>query len=166
MRKAAVLVLSGALAAHGLLWPALPLAVPLIVQSATALLITGLLPGWLLVEWLVGGRAAAPLGLGERSVYSLGAGASVTVVGMLLLSYLPGPLLPWQVLAAFDGLALALALLVWRRAAGAAQAGPGRTMPAPDAWPPLRLETGLAAGLLALALVAGFLRLPNLGYSE
>lgn len=166
MRNAVVLVLIGALAAHGLLWPALPLTVPLIVQSAAALLITGLLPGWLLAEWLVGGRAAVPLGLGERSVYSLGAGASVTVVGMLFLSYLPGPILPWQVLAAFDALTLALALLVWRRAAGAAQAGPGRTMPAPDAWPPLRLETGLAAGLLALALVAGFLRLPNLGYSE
>src|SRR5690606_1650841 len=101
-RRFVVLVLTAALAAHGALW----LALPMTVQGVAALLITGLLPGLLLVEALVGGQEDVPLGLWERSVYSVGAGACVIVIGMMLLSYLPGAIQPWQVLAAFDGLSL------------------------------------------------------------
>src|SRR5690606_24906949 len=105
------------------------------------------------VEALVGGQEDVPLGLWERSVYSVGAGACVIVIGMMLLSYLPGAIQPWQVLAAFDGLSLVLAWWVWRRGATVVRL-------------PLRPEWGIAAGLLALALVGGLMRLPNLGYSE
>lgn len=148
-RRFVALVLTAALAAHGALW----LALPITVQGVAALLITGLLPGLLLVEALVGGHEDVPLGLWERSVYSAGAGACVIVIGMMLLSYLPGAIRPWQVLAVFDGLSVVLALWVWRRGAAVARL-------------PLRLEWGIAAGLLTLALVGGLMRLPNLGYSE
>src|SRR5690606_29438254 len=92
-------------------------------------------------------------------------------VVMLLLSYLPGPILPWQTLLAFDGLLVILILLVLLRPAPAPTAVPPD--PALDAWPALWPAFGvpgdrrwLAAGLLILVLTAVFMRVPNLGYSE
>ena len=140
---------------------------PLPLRAGAALILTGLLPGLLLVEALVGSRDDAPLDFWERALYSVGAGAALIVVTMLLLSYLPGPILRWQTLAAFDGLLLILAGAVALHRPRAHS--PAAASPAVTEWSPV--WTGVArgwflAGLLTLLLVAGFLRLPNLHYSE
>src|SRR3954469_25412351 len=61
-----------------------------------------LLPGLLLVSWLLG-NSTEP-GLGERFVYSVGAGFSLLIVLMLGLSYLPGGLSFAEVAIAFNAL--------------------------------------------------------------
>src|SRR6187401_2817884 len=71
-----------ALVAHLIIFAPLPIS----LRAWAVLLLTGFLPGLLLVEWLVGSRAEAPLDLWERILYSLGAGAGIIVVTMLLLS--------------------------------------------------------------------------------
>ena len=62
---------------------------PLLWQTGAVLLLAALLPGALLVEWLLGGGKAPPTGA-ERILYSSGAGIAIMVVVMLLVSYLPG----------------------------------------------------------------------------
>ncbi len=137
---------------------------PLPIQTVAAWFLTGLLPGLLLVEALVGGRADAPLDRWERLLYSVGAGAAVTIVTMLLLSYLPGPILRWQTLLAFDALLLILALWIWLR-----PTPPVPTTTTPPDWTPVWHDVPRSwfwAGVISLLLVAAFLRVPNLGYSE
>jgi hypothetical protein len=83
------------------------------------------------------------------------------------LSYLPGPLLAWQVYVAVDGLILLLA--VW-----AAWQTPQPVAPQPDGGavtgaPAVTLATDrrwLLAGLLLLLGTGGLLRLLHLGYAE
>ncbi len=132
------------LVAHALLWwDRAP-----VLDAAALLLIGAAVPGYLLVCLLLG---AVPTGSLERALYAAGAGCGLLVVGMLLLSYLPGPLVAWQAFALFDGLALLLAALLLLR--GRAPV----TEPEPRAlW--------AAAALVVLAALA--LRLPGLGYSE
>jgi xanthosine utilization system XapX-like protein len=85
VRYPLVLVLATVLAAHGvLLWAPGALA-----PSIAALVLAGLLPGILLVVLLVG-RSDAPPHPAETFLYGVGVGYGVIVVGMLLLSYLPG----------------------------------------------------------------------------
>lgn len=90
----------------------------------------------------------------ERTLYSIGAGASVIVVTMLLLSYLPGQILRWQTFAAFDAILVVLWLGVALRRPAA--------QPAPLAQWPLLWNTvprrWFLAALITLALVAGFLQ--------
>lgn len=155
-------VLLVALVAHALIF--MPL--PLLVRAAAALALTGLLPGMLLVEWLVGGRTGAPLDHWERTLYSIGAGASIIVITMLLLSYLPGPIVRWQSFVAFD--AILLVLLV-----GVALRRPTTPTEFPDAqdaeWTPVwtTISRGwFLAAVISLGLVAGFLRFYQLNYSE
>ncbi len=86
---------------------------------------------------------------------------------MLLLSYWPGPILRWQTFALFDAIILLLALgMGWH---SVSQKSPTiKELPLAE-WPPLwaAVPRGwLLAALISLALVAGFLRLPNLHYSE
>ena len=155
-------ILITALVAHALLFVSLPL----IVQAWAALILTGLLPGLLLVEWLVGGRSreqGAPLDVWERTLYSIGAGASIIVITMLLLSYLPGPILRWQTFVAFDAIILILLVAIAFRRAPAPDAAPAAE------WSPVWTtvpRSWLLAGVIALALVAGFLRFYQLHYSE
>ncbi len=159
--RAAVLVpvLLAALIAHAFILAPLPL----IWRAGAALVLTGLLPGLLLVEWLVGDRAESPLDAWEKTLYSIGAGTSVLAVTMLLLSYLPGPLLRWQTFAAFDLILLVLMFGVALRP----QSAP--VDPSPAEWTSLWTVVPRGwfwAGIIVLALVAAFLRLPNLNYSE
>ena len=84
------------------------------VQALAALILCGLLPGALLVDLAVG-RSAAPPTRAERIVLSVGMGYAALVLGMLLLSYLPGPLQTWQVYTGYGALAAALLALIWRR---------------------------------------------------
>ncbi|MCC6455241.1 MAG: glycosyltransferase family 39 protein [Caldilineaceae bacterium] len=152
-------VLATALVAHALIFAPLPLS----WRAGAALILTGLLPGLLLVEWLVGSRAEAPLDAWERTLYSVGAGTSILVVGMLLLSYLPGPIVRWQTFALFDTILLVLILGVALRPTSSESA---TTL---DEWPPLwpTVPRGwLLAAIISLLLVAGFLRFYSLDYSE
>lgn len=145
-----LLVLALALVANLLLLGPLPM----LVQALAALLLAGLLPGLLLIEWLVG-ASAAPLPRWERTLYAIGVGYAILVMGTLLVSYLPGPLTRLHTIAAFDGLLLLLAALV---AWSSRRMAPTPPLAAPSRW--------LLAGLLSLGLVGGFFRLANLGYSE
>ena len=173
-RRDLALILLLALIAHAvLLAPS-----PILLGGLAALLLTGVLPGYLLVEWLVGGNRHGPLDAWERSLYTAGAGACLIVMVMLLLSYLPGPITRVQTLLAFDGVILLLILaLAWRGdAPGAvsdtvsdAVSDAGSDSVPDPAWLPVWQGVGrgwFIAGLLSLALVGGFMRLPNLGYSE
>ncbi|GIV75677.1 glycosyltransferase family 39 protein [Litorilinea aerophila] len=141
----------------------LMLDLPLIWRAGAALIITGLTPGMLLVEWLLGDDAERQPELWERVLYGVGAGYALMVVVLLLLSYWPGPLHRWQTLVAFDLLNASLAFLIWRQGRTLPQSAPGvpgvtQTRDVDRRW--------LVAGLLSLALVAGFFRFPNLSYSE
>ena len=179
MRRVPLLVLGAAALAHGLLLA----NAPLIWQTLAVWVLGGVLPGALLVEEWVG-RCAAPPSLWERILYSIAAGYGSLIVVLLLLSYLPGPLVVWQSYVAFDVLLLALlGLFVLRQTHGRAPRGVrGATQSDSDLvvqtergpltpWP----ESGpfsagdrnwLALGLLLLLLVGGFFRLANLGYAE
>jgi len=160
-------VLVTALVAHGILflWP------DLLAQAIASFVLTGVLPGFLVVELLLSREEAAP-SKAERILYSLAAGYGVMVVISLLLSYLPGGLAAWQTYAGFDGLLLLLLIgYQWRGDAGRGEAraadesshslegAPLLTMPSSGrAW--------LIAGLFLLAVGGAILRFPHLGYAE
>jgi hypothetical protein len=149
-RAPAVALILAALLHGILLWPT-----PLVLQAAATLVLTGLLPGALLVTLLVG-RSKAPPTLGERAVYSIGAGYSCIVALLLLLSYLPGGLTRGQTLVAFDGLIVVLSVLLVIHKPAPQSPEPGANLQ--NRW--------LVFGLLTLALIGGFFRFVNLGYSE
>nr|MBA2449747.1 glycosyltransferase family 39 protein [Chloroflexota bacterium] len=114
-----------------------------------ALLLTVVTPGGLLAMLLVPMDDTDPV---EWTVAALGLGVAVLVVNGLILSYLPLRLGATILLLWFDGLALALAALVWRIRPG---------------W---RIRRSIPDGtlfdlLVVLGLGAG-LRLPELGYAE
>ncbi len=133
------------------------------LKSLAVLLMTAYVPGFLLVEWLIGGGRNRP-DLWERLLYSVAAGYGVAVLVTLLLSYLPGGLRAWQVVLAYSALTLGMLALVWRRER------PPLTPPdETDAWPTLWHTVDrrwLLAGLVFLFLVSAFFRLTSLGYSE
>ncbi len=87
--------------------------IPLLLKTCALLLLTGLLPGALLVEMLIG-RSEAPPPVAERMLYSIGAGYSSMVLIMLAISYLPGGASRPLTLLVFDAWFLALlALCYW-----------------------------------------------------
>ncbi|MBX3013966.1 MAG: glycosyltransferase family 39 protein [Caldilineaceae bacterium] len=143
-------------------------SLPQSVQLVGILLFTGLIPGVLWVEWLVG-RSKAPPPLTEYLLYAIGLAYSNLIILMLLVHYLPGPVAVWQTLVAFDGVTLVLWLLLLR---GAEQVPPVAvaepTLIAADgeAAPQLPWRGWIVVGGLVLLLVGGFFRLSNLGYSE
>ena len=148
---------------------ALFLELPLTWQAAAVLVLAGLLPGILFVEWLLGGSRRALPEPWERSLYAVGAGFGIMVVVLLLLSYLPGPLEEWHTLLAFDLILVILMALLLRRS----MTDPSEANDAPaqdaDGWPDLLSQGSrgwLVAGLLSLVLVGGFLRFSGLAYSE
>jgi hypothetical protein len=133
---------------------------PVLLRTGATLLLTGLLPGALLVELLVG-QSKAPPTIGERIVYSVGLGYTSMVTILLALSYLPGGISPWQTLLIYDvliGLLVLLAILVTPHSPTPT---PGRLLA-----PPLPTRGWLFAALVSLALVGGFFRFANLGYAE
>jgi hypothetical protein len=150
------LILTLALAAGANLLLLAPL--PHELQALLVLLLTGFLPGWLLVEALTG-RSASPPDLWERILYSAGAGFTFIVITTLLLSYLPGGPTQWQALLTAD--AVIVALLAWlllRRRPRPAGAAPAWTFDADRRW--------LLAGALVLLVTASLVRFVNLGYAD
>jgi hypothetical protein len=179
--KFLLVLLFCAIIAHLILFTHLPL----VVQAVAVLVLTGLLPGALLVEWLVG-QSEAPPPLGERMLYSIGAGYAIMMLVMLGISYLPGPVAPWQIYLAFDLTLMTLVVIVWRDglhsafaeatsdaehgneqfvgwrgAQGVGQASALRILHSAQV-----NRLWLILGLIVLLLVGGFFRFTNLGYSE
>ena len=159
-----------ALLAHLAIFGPLPLS----WQAGAVLILTGLLPGLLFVEWLLGGRAGCLPEPWERSLYVLGAGYAIMVVVMLALCYVPGPITWWHTLAAFDLILALLIALLWRRQTFYPDLSASASEREAAAWPPILpgdhanhgYRGWLLAGLISLALVGGFMRFPNLSYSE
>ncbi len=158
-----LVVISLAAGLHLLLW--LPL--PLIVQTAAALLLTGLLPGALLVEWLVG-CSEAPPDRWERALYSVAAGYGVITLVMLAVSYWPGGVARWPVLGVFDLLLVILLGLVWGATPPQPEPKVGGSqdrvfnLPSPGRF----ARRGAGGGVAILLLIAAYLRFANLGYAE
>ncbi|MEZ4661363.1 MAG: glycosyltransferase family 39 protein [Caldilineaceae bacterium] len=182
------IVLAAALLLHVVLLS----PIPLIWKGGALLLLCGFGPGWLLVEWMVNGRppkqgahgaqgkragkdARSALsgqsctdvdsrltiyGALEQVLFSVAVGYGVIIWGMLLLSYLPGPIPFWLPLLAFDLLLLLLLVMRYRQSRlrrGLSLRRIAWTTTSPK-W--------LAAALISLALVGGFMRFPNLAYAE
>lgn len=144
--------MSVAFVAHLFLW----LEASLFVQALAALVLCGLLPGLFLTDLLVGFSAAPP----ERSellLAAIAAGYALMVMVMLLLSYFPGGLTRFTVLATFDGVLVGLlGLWLWRMAATQRKL----TL----AW--RGVNPLVVTGLILLVTVGGYLRMANLGYAE
>jgi hypothetical protein len=166
------LLLPAILVAALLLHVILLVDLPILLQGVAALLLTGLLPGLFLVDLLLG-RSDSPPSRGEFGLYAIAAGYALIIVIMLLLSYLPGGLTQWMILATFDGV-LALLLILWWRREQHSQIDPqisqitrieGRAGSITFAKPSQR-QVATIAGLLILLLVGGYLRFANLGYAE
>lgn len=129
-----------------------------VAQAAVVLLFAALLPGFLLVDLLLGQRTAIRLNFLERMVLSIGAGYGVWIVVALVLSYLPGGLTRGQALLGFgavDGLLLAGWWLANHN-----------DLRKRLRWSFNRQTVLLSVGILLLLLVAGFLRFTDLGYAE
>lgn len=135
-------------AAHLVIW----LIPNPIIQAVATLLLTGWLPGLLMVD-LFFARHADPPSRGEWLLYGVAMGYAIQIIGMLLLSYLPGGLSQFHVLLAFD--LLLIGLIGWHLRRGGVSATFSGNL---SAWS--------LAGLVILLGVAGFLRLTNLGYAE
>ena len=134
------------------------LNLPHLLQAVAALLLIGIVPGVLVVEALLGRGDSPPHWL-ERIVYSVGAAFVLGVAMLLLLSYLPGGLIGWQIFIAADTVILGLAgWLLWRL-----RSDPPAPVPA---WQPRYDGRWLAAGALVLLIAAGLIRFVNLGYTD
>lgn len=144
----------GALVAHLLLFS----PVPLLWRTAAVTIILAFTPGFFLVLWLLGRDRI--LTAGETLLYGWTAGYALWVWGMLFLSYLPGGLTQFQVLLAFDLLALLFCGLALSRP------NQGET-PVPN-YPITQSPAGITfwLGLICLLATAIFLRFTNLNYAE
>lgn len=140
--------------------------VPLLGQTIAVLSLTGLLPGYLIVQLLVGNTTAPPP-LAERLLYTVGIGYSWMVIGMLALSYLPGGITWGQALLWFDGWLLLLLLLFTRQQGHTSPQSPVSNLqppvsslqsPVPSPW--------LLIGVLVLVGLGALYRFGNLGYAE
>ncbi len=142
---------------------------PLFWRSASVLLLTAFLPGLLFVDWLLGGDDRPLPESWERSLYALAAGYGIVTAVLLLLSYLPGGLIWWQTLLAFDAVLLVLLALLWRRRSLALRDATPVYIDQPAAWPailPTAQRGWLLAAVFSIVLIGGFLRFNDLGYSE
>lgn len=133
--------------------------VPLLWQSGAVLILTGLLPGSLLVQLLLG-QSAAPPPLAERLLYTVGIGYSWMVIGMLVLSYLPGGITWWQALLWFDSWLFLLLLLLTRQQKHTSLQSLVSSLQSPLQRP------WLLIGVLVLVGLGALYRFGNLGYAE
>ncbi|MDQ3249199.1 MAG: glycosyltransferase family 39 protein, partial [Chloroflexota bacterium] len=148
-----LILLACALLAHLLL----AINLPPVIATLVVLLLTGWLPGILLVEVLVG-QSEAPPTAEEYVLYALGTGYAIIVLVMLGLSYWPGPIAAWQTYLAFDLTLVLLALWVWVQARHSSHSITHHAL--------ITNHWSLVTSLALLLLVGGFLRFANLGYAE
>lgn len=154
-------LLATATIGHGFLW----LALPLPLQTLAVFMITAWTPGALLVGLLLDVDGTTPT-WPEWLLHGIGAGFVVQALGMLALSYVPGGLLPWQVLLSFDCITLVLFAISWWRKLQVRQSDLLRGAPATlDLWR-VRPSLSLVVGIVALLFIGGFYRFTNLGYAE
>lgn len=143
--------------------------VALLLKTLAALILTGLLPGALLVEWVVG-RSDTPPPWWEQGLYTIGAGYGTMVFPMLALSYWPGGISREQALLTFDGLLLLLLAINYLqspRPLKITAKGNGTVQQTTLSFrAKIFKQRWLLLGIFSLALTAGFLRFTNLGYAE
>jgi 4-amino-4-deoxy-L-arabinose transferase-like glycosyltransferase len=125
---------------------------PAWIHTGALLLWATFVPGHLLVE-IVGRDFGAPATRMEWIVYAVGGGFASLLALLLLLSYLPGPLLPWHLHLGVDLLLLGLLIAAWPIAGE-------------EPLPTLSLPKWEMLALVAILLLAALLRLPNLGYAD
>lgn len=147
-----------------LLAPTVPVALPLELRWAAAMLLFVLLPGWLLVRVLLPTRPGVSL---DGALLALGAGYSVAILLGLALHTLFRPIAPWQIALGGGLVVVALAVAASRTAVSrlsetrgpASRNGRGQTAPGPswlvNGWP-----------VLLILVFAAPLRLFDLGWSE
>lgn len=122
------------------------------MRVGALLLWAAFIPGHLFVE-VVGRDFGAPATQLEWGVYAVGAGYALLVALLILLSYLPGPLLTWHLHVAVDLMLLALFVAAWPIAGE-------------EPRPQLSLPRWEIVALLFILVLAAGLRLLNLGYAE
>jgi hypothetical protein len=122
------------------------------VRVGALLLWAVFIPGHLLAE-VLGRNFGAPATKLEWGVYAVGAGYALFLGLLLLLSYLPGPLLTWHLHVGADLVLLALLVAAWPIAGE-------------EPVPQLPLPRWEIVTLLLLLALAAALRLINLGYAE
>jgi hypothetical protein len=127
-------------------------AIPYLIRAIAAYLLTAVIPGILLVEVLLGREEISAW---EKALYGVGVGYGTMVIGTLLLSYLPGGIEQWQMLAFYGGLIVLCGAVTLLRRPTPQGDHKGRTY---SLW--------LIAGVLSILLVGGFLRLTGLDYAE
>lgn len=165
-------IVCAAIVAHILLFVSLPS----IWASAAALLIAGLLPGYVLSGWLTR-DLPGPIGFIEHILYSVGTAYGIIIILMLLVSYLPGGIVRWHTLLVFDLflvlMLIGMALEPFDKRAGAPNVRQtpehvlaGKTFSACRSQSDRLGNRWLLAGLVVLLLFSGFFRFANLGYSE
>jgi len=135
---------------------------PLLAQTVAALILTGLLPGFLLVDLLIG-HSSTPPKPWAHALYTIGAGYACIVSTTLLISYLPGGITRWHTLITFNALILSL-FLSWLYQSHLTNKGPNKKQPRQPRYK--SRITNYVLALITLALVGGSLRFANLNYSE
>lgn len=134
-------------------------ALPVTVRVAFVL-VAASAPGVLVAEWLLGvryGRSDADRL--EKFLYGLGIGLALLMTTALVVSFLPGGVAGWQILAPIHGMLAVAATALWRQRTSCAEEG---SSPA-GTWPSRR---AFWLGLLLVLAVGMALRVPDLGYSE
>ena len=156
---------------------------PHLLVFAAGFVLTCLLPGTLLSRVVLPGDALDRI---ERIALTMGMGFAALILGTLGLHYLPGPLTAPHILALYDGLIFLLLIVLVRNSFF----GSGRSSIPDDRprGPDVSTHQGFGisqfarlcggqvirnpqsairnSAFVALLLVAAFLRLTNLGYSE
>lgn len=136
-----------------------------LLRITGAILLIGLLPGWL---WAM--RLLAGLSFLTRCTIAAALSYSLTSLITLLLHYLPGPILTWQLLVILNLVALLpLSLNLVGQIADLSQSNQTNNLPVSNKTTPrpTRLsQPSIPVPLLIILLIALFLRAANLHYSE
>lgn len=152
------LLLVGVIALNGVILSGLPVN----VRAGAAYLLAVPVNGYLVVSALGLRSRTGPL---ETVLLAFGCGYSATVLLILVLSYLPGGLQRWQTFGAFNVLAAALFVITYVRGRHTSIPPGSRSDSAARGSSP-RQQGWLWLGLAVLLVLAAFLRIPGLGYSE
>lgn len=134
-------------------------AAPLWLRTFAALIITLMVPGYWLTRLILREPPRRLQSWLEMIALTVGSGYAIQVLGMTLLSYLPGGISPLHTLLTFHGCTLAMIVLGFILPTSAGEVK--------DDSPPFRYSTKQIVGMVVVIVgVAAFFRLTNLGYAE